>query len=49
MIRTSSLLQEVAELRLTSKWVLMSSPLLRPNQSKTLRNGRRMSFVGSLL
>ena len=47
-IRRSSLLLEVAEWRLASRWVRMSSPLLQPSRSKILRDGLRASSVGSL-
>ena len=47
-IGRSSLLLEVTELHLTSRWLRMSSPLLRPSQLKTLRDSLRTSSVGSL-
>ena len=45
--RGSSLLLEVAELCLASRWVLKSSSLFRPSQSNTLRDGLRAFLVGS--
>ena len=44
----SSLLLEVTELRLASRWMRISSSLFRPSRSKTLRDGLRASFVGFL-
>ena len=46
-IGRSSLLLEVVESRLASKWVYMCSPLLRPSWSNTLHDGLRASYVGS--
>ena len=43
-----SLLLEVIKLHLAFRWVCISSPLLRPSRSKTLRDGLRASFIGSL-
>ena len=47
-IRRFSLLLEVAELSLASRWVLISSPLLQPSRSKTLHNVLRESSISSL-
>ena len=47
-IGRSSLLLEVAELHFASKWVCISSSLLRPSRSKTLRDRLRASSVGFL-
>ena len=48
MIRRFSLLLEVPKLRLASRWVLISSPLLQPSRSKTLHDVMRASSVSSL-
>ena len=45
---TFSLFLEVAKVCLASRCVRISSPLLRPSQSKTLRDGLRASSVISL-
>ena len=47
-VERSSLLLEVAELRLASKWLRMSSSLFRPSRSKTLWDGLRASSVCSI-
>ena len=44
----SSLLLEVTEVFLTSRWVRISSPLLRSSRSKMLHDGLRASSVISL-
>ena len=44
----SSLLLEVVDVRLASRWVRISSPLLRPSRSKTLRDDLTASSMISL-
>ena len=48
MIGKSFFLLEVVEVHVASRWVRISSPLLRPNRSKMLCDGLRASSVISL-